>query len=144
MQTFLPYPSFFDSAAALDPVRRGKQCSEALQILRIVTGDTADWKNPKAWANHPAVRMWRGHAYPLSLYLTVMLAVDAGYYQRDLRAEYHRLRRIIPTLTASPDPPWLGREDLHLSHRANLVRKKPEYYIPSFGKLEPMPYVWPV
>jgi hypothetical protein len=45
----------------------------------------------------------------------------------------------------TPPPPWLGREDIHESHRSNLLRKDPEFY----GELFPdtpadLDYVWPV
>lgn len=55
MQTFLPYPDFERSAAALDYRRLGKQRIEAYQILQTL-------QNPeqRSWRNHPAVRMWRG------------------------------------------------------------------------------------
>lgn len=48
MQTFLPYPSFAESARVLDRQRLGKQRVEVLQLLRALTGQT------KGWANHPA------------------------------------------------------------------------------------------
>ncbi|SEG79648.1 hypothetical protein SAMN05444920_104732 [Nonomuraea solani] len=37
MQTFLPYPDFAASATVLDPLRRGRQRVEALQVLRALT-----------------------------------------------------------------------------------------------------------
>jgi hypothetical protein len=41
-------------------------------------------------------------------------------------------------------PPWLGREELHLSHRSALVRKDPDFYRPRIGDVPPdLPYVWP-
>ena len=57
-------------------------------------------------------------------------------------------------------PPWWGLEELHLSHRARLVQKDPDFYLPLFGELPDLPdvsvpgwveavldkvkYVWPV
>ena len=43
MQTFLPYPDFAASAAALDTRRLGKQRVEALQVLRALTRVTYGW-----------------------------------------------------------------------------------------------------
>jgi hypothetical protein len=42
-------------------------------------------------------------------------------------------------------PPWFGRDEFHAAHRANLLRKDPEYY-GQFGWTESpdMEYVWPV
>jgi hypothetical protein len=30
-------------------------------------------------------------------------------------------------------PPWFGFQDLHSSHRANLIRKNPSHYRDQFG-----------
>jgi hypothetical protein len=45
-------------------------------------------------------------------------------------------------------PSWLGDEELHRSHRSNLLAKDPGYYRPRFAERfgpEPadLPYVWP-
>lgn len=47
MQTFLPYPSFVESAKCLDRQRLGKQRVEVLQLLKalLVPGS--------GWGNHP-------------------------------------------------------------------------------------------
>ena len=41
-------------------------------------------------------------------------------------------------------PAWLGRDEVHLSHRSNLLRKLPDHYR-QFWPDEPddLPYVWP-
>src|SRR4051812_49729457 len=62
MQTFLPYPDFAESAAALDSKRLGKQRVEALQVLRALTRPAYGWKR------HPAVRMWAGCAEGVGAY----------------------------------------------------------------------------
>ena len=62
MQTFLPFPSFEESAASLDYRRLGKQRLEAWQILKALRGEA------RGWAGHPAVRMWRGHEASLARY----------------------------------------------------------------------------
>ena len=62
MQTFLPYPSFRDSAAALDPARLGKQRVETLQLLRANTVPGYGWRH------HPAAKMWAGRLPALVAY----------------------------------------------------------------------------
>ena len=57
MQTFLPYPSFTESAAVLDGPRLGKQRVEAFQLLRALT--VPDY----GWRHHPAAKMW-AHRVP--------------------------------------------------------------------------------
>ncbi len=51
MQTFLPFPNFHKSLSCLDYKRLGNQRSEALIILKTITG------NSLGWINHPAVKM---------------------------------------------------------------------------------------
>lgn len=69
MQTFLPYPSFEETAAILDYRRLGKQRVEAFQIHNIITQPDYTGR----WANHPAVKMWRGYENALKLYVNVMI-----------------------------------------------------------------------
>jgi predicted TPR repeat methyltransferase len=42
-------------------------------------------------------------------------------------------------------PTWLGDEELHRSHRSNLLRKFPDHYASLFENDLPddLPYVWP-
>ena len=144
MQTFLPYPDFAASAAVLDPRRLGKQRVEALQVLRALVRTTYGWKR------HPAVRMWAGYEEALVSYgLTVCRAWTAAGRPDTCAAsmihEYAGLVRDQATLAATGDlPPWLGREDVHRSHRSALVRKDPDRYGPRFpGVPDDLPYVWP-
>lgn len=133
MQTFLPYPDFIHTARVLDDRRLGKQRVEALQILKaLVYGGS--------WRNHPAVRMWDGYEEMLGYYMNIMMF---EWEKRGYKNE--KMLYYIPRVTKLVFPPWLGDFRLHESHRANLARKKPEYY----GKLWPYadkgaPYWWPV
>lgn len=134
MQTFLPYPDFAASAAALDSRRLGKQRVEAYQILRILRGEYAG----RGWRHHPAVAMWRGFEDALGLYMNAMIAewVRRGY--KNTMALY--------AAPAQPEmPPWLGDPALHAAYRSNLLRKAPDFYR-QYGWTEPadLPYVWPV
>ena len=67
------------------------------------------------WKNHPAVKMWVGYE-------------DMG------------LARVLPPRIL---PQWLGDEDLHSSHRSNLLRKDKDFYS-KYNWSEPndMPYYW--
>ena len=62
MQTFLPYPSFVDSASVLDVPRLGKQRVETLQLLRANTVPGYGWRH------HPAAKMWAGYLPALVSY----------------------------------------------------------------------------
>lgn len=135
MQTFVPYASLQLSAMSLDRQRLGKQRVEVLQILNALTG------NSNGWVNHPATIMWRGHEHGLAAYGVAICQ------QWRLRGYKDTCQEKIEALV-SPDsldlPYWFGDNEVHASHRANLLRKMPEHYS-KFGWTEDptMPYVWP-
>lgn len=141
MNTFLPYPSFTDSAKALDDKRLKNQCNEALIILRTLRGEYG----PRGgWPHHPATKMWRGYESSLSLYHDAVLE-EIKF--RGLSYTGNHLVDEQPVKT----PPWLGRADLHASHRSCLLTKDLVWY-GQFGWKEPpavrdtrgkWPYVWP-
>ncbi|MDF2491527.1 MAG: hypothetical protein K0Q58_105 [Microbacterium sp.] len=141
MQTFLPYPSFTESAAVLDPSRLGKQRVETLQLLRAQTVPGYGWRH------HPAAKMWAGYVPALVSYGLAM--VDAWVALDHPDTVGPQLREFAPDVVGVPQdevdmPWWLGDETFHLSHRSNLVRKDPEFYRPRFGSVpDDLPYVWP-
>lgn len=141
MQTFLPYPSFVDSAEVLDGPRLGKQRVETLQLLRANTVPGYGWRH------HPAAKMWRGYLPALVAYGLAM--TDAWTATGRADTVRPQLLAFAPevdgfTQDALEMPPWIGDEAFHLSHRSNLVRKDPEFYRPRFGGVpDDLPYVWP-
>lgn len=136
MQTFLPYPDFAASARCLDDKRLGKQRVEVLQILNALTNPSA-----KGWKNHPCTRMWRGHEAILAEYGRAVCLEWRARGFRDTVLE----KLAAFDLEAAEAPAWLGREDVHASHRANLLRKDLDHY-GRFGWTEEhdLPMVWPV
>lgn len=122
MQTFLPYPDSGESAACLDRLRLGKQRVEWTQILRTLAGET------DGWANHPAVRMWRGHELALYDYGVAVCDEWTSRGYKDACADTMRelMDAIVVAQQWDPNPappPWLGDPALHASHRAALLRK---------------------
>ena len=129
----------------LDDRRLGKQRVETLQILRALV-----FPSYKGWKNHPATKMWRGFTPALVAY---GIAICAEWTRRG------RADAVAETLLEfnggqAPDvdelrrsgglPPWLGLEELHVSHRSSLVRKLPEHYRRYFPDVpDDLPYVWP-
>lgn len=142
MQTFLPYPSFVDSADALDSRRLGKQRVETFQLLRALTIPDHGWRH------HPAAKMWDGHLPALVSYGLVM--TDAWIAQGHADTVREKILAFAPDVDGRPQgeldlPPWLGDEAIHLAHRSNLVRKDAEFYRPRFGDVpDDLPYIWPV
>ena len=132
MQTFLPYADFEESAKVLDYRRLGKQRVEGMQIINAIENP-----NPQGWKNHPITIMWTPYIEILKDYTNVIIQewIDRGYnnnmeFYPKPPATYHM-------------PVWLGDERLHSSHRANLLRKDPEWY-GKYGWIEnsESPYVW--
>lgn len=138
MQTFLPYPSFVDSAQVLDRQRLGKQRVENLQIMKVLVGASS------GWANHPAVRMWRGHEGALLAYQHAVCSewVDVrGYKDTCLEKTIALAGRSLDTML----PEWIGDTAFHVSHRSNLIRKRPDIYSPIWPDVpDDLEYVWPV
>jgi hypothetical protein len=137
VQTFLPYPDFAASAACLDWKRLGKQRVEVLQILNVL-------QNPEArgWRNHPATLMWRGYEVALIRY---GVAVCDEWTKRGYRDTVRqKLLDRLPDGAHENNPPWLGDDRLHASHRSKLLGKDPEHY-GQFGWTDPpgMEAFWP-
>jgi hypothetical protein len=147
MQTFLPFRSFTASAQVLDYRRLGKQrveCKQLLSALRYEVRDgilVATPDSKAGWQNHPAAKMWRGYEMALAEYQLIMIQewIQRGYK--------NTIQAINPSQVGDhyPDPPWLGDEAFHASHRSNLLRKDPKHY-GQFGWTESpdLEYVWPV
>lgn len=141
MQTFLPYPSFLESARALDRQRLGKQRVEAKQILHVLVQVALYPDARRAWSNHPAVRMWAGYEAALADYGVEMCAEWRRRGYRDALLAYFATARVSEDRTP---PWWLGDERLHASHRAALLLKLPEHYGRLGWSEEPrIEYWWP-
>ena len=135
MQTFLPYPSFQETAQTLDWRRLGKQRVEGYQIITMLT--TANYTGH--WRNHPAVLMWRGYEDALKLYVNTMIEEwkRRGYLNTLRLYELDENSLVLPW--------WLGDPRLHDSHKSNLLRKDFAYYSAFGWDLPPdLPYFWPV
>lgn len=137
MQTFLPEQTFSESAAALDRQRLGKQRVECIQLLKALAGDS------RAWANHPACRMWRGHEQALAAYgVTVCDEWTARGYKDTCR---EKIVALANKCGGSSDlPPWYDAAFIR-AHRSNLIRKLPEYYAAKWPDVPAdLPYIWPI
>jgi len=132
MQTFLPYPSMGKSVRSLDYRRLGKQRVEAFQILNALGGKS------KGWTNHPATRMWRGYEAALGWYKDLCI-------EEWIRRGYKNTMKMEESHGGLVMPEWLGREDIHASHRSNLLRKDPDFYgVLGWDEPHDLEYVWPV
>lgn len=100
--------------------------------------------NGGGWSNHPAAKMWRGHERALIWYgMAVCDEWLSRGYKDTCRDKIMAYADTVPDLTGWPE--WWGQEDVHASHRSNLLRKAPDHY-GQYGWTEhdDLPYVWPV
>lgn len=114
MQTFLPLADFAASAACLDNRRLGNQRNECRVILAALAGATA-------WARHPVVQSWRGHAHALVAYHNAVV-------EEWVRRGYRNSHTPLPVAPRYALPPWLGDEAFHAAHRRALLAKDPQWY----------------
>lgn len=149
MQTFLPYPSFSESARVLDYRRLGKQRVECKQLLsalghevhhgqlRLIMGE-----RKAGWSNHPASKMWRGYEQALAVYQTSMIY---EWIKRGYNNTMEFLSDDVGNAPRNaPSPPWLGNEAFHASHRSNLLRKDPVFYGKhGWAEENDLEYIWP-
>lgn len=138
MQTFLPYPSFYESMKCLDLMRLGNQVYR--ECLTLIRG---------GWPNHPISKMWKGYEHALAKYA---LAGIEELLRRGRDYPHHR-KTFEDYLQKFPDtglPPWICNPELHSSHRSALLYKLPGWYN-QFGWTEKpaipdsdgrLPYVW--
>lgn len=147
MQTFLPWgPDFKRNAETLDKKRLGKQRVENLQIIKCLNG------NSKGWSNHPAVKMWKGYEPALYLYHHAICTQWKSYGYKDTCLEKFELEMTDEQMAhfssgkAIDMPPWIYDQAFADSHKSNLIRKDPSFYMVFFDGIisdDTMPYIWP-
>jgi hypothetical protein len=121
----------------LDRQRLGKQRVEAKQLVQAI-------EFGGAWHNHPAAKMWRGYLPALCQYGMAVCAqwISRGYED----TTYPWFRRKYETVASAlqHNPPWLGDDDFHRSHRSNLMRKDAIWYSQfDWNVPDDLPYIWP-
>lgn len=155
MQTFLPYADFQQSAASLDQQRLGKQRVEAYQVLLQLCGvkmvDYPIWEPRVGRWNHPAMAMWAGHEVQLLEYIGACCNEWTGRGYRDTCLDKSKLVLEISRRSDWTEslPSWIGNDEVHRSHRSNLLRKDLEFYSARFPEDIPgtdesfLEYIWP-
>lgn len=147
MQTFLPLRLFYLTAKVLDRKRLSNQRKETNQILANLVG------KDQGWQHHPAVKMWRGYENALLQYQACICHWSYRTFGNHTSHWEEALSLLDKRFIFEVDymkkevrmPPWIGDREFHISHQANLVRKKPEHYKQLFPLADPaMKYRWPV
>ncbi len=137
MQIFLPYEDFKKSLRTLDNKRLGKQRVETYQIISAISRrPKLDGTPYKGWLNHPCTIMWKNHLPALKQYLnySIMEWIERGF-KNTMNFEIVNEEIVIPS--------FVGNERFHSSHRANLLKKEPDFYNQYGWTENPQdPYVW--
>jgi hypothetical protein len=140
MQTFLTIPStdFSKTAKTLDNKRLNKQALEAWQILmtNLSMDPDGNYRQPKGWYNHPAVKMWRGYELNLYFYIEAMTDewINRGYKTTIFdKASFTMEQAESKGLIYSSDIPyWMRNKILYSeitsSHRTALLCKEYDWY----------------
>ena len=138
MQIFLPYADMRKSLQTLDNKRLGKQRVETYQIISAITRrPKLDGTPYKGWLNHPCTVMWKNYVPALKLYMNYAIAewIVRGF-NNTMNVEQLIEDEVVL-------PPFIGNERFHSSHRANLLKKEPEFYTKYGWTEDPSdPYVW--
>ena len=141
MQTFLPYENFHKSAESLDMKRLGKQRVEVLQLLNSIKAIKED-RPYRGWKNHPCREMWHNYANALVDYGIAVCEVWRARGYKDTCLE--KISAHFNDRESDKRPEWLGRKDIHLSHKSMLVQKKPDHYKKMWPSVpDNLEYVWP-
>jgi hypothetical protein len=141
MQTFLPYPSFKQSAAALDYRRLGKQRVEVLQLLNSIS-KLKKGEPVRGWKNHPCRKMWHNYTNALVNYgLDICREwVGRGYNDTCFNKISMHFNHNEPVII----PSFIGNNQFHLSHKSMLIQKMPEYYKRQWPDVsDNLEYIWP-
>lgn len=86
--------------------------------------------------------MWRGYENALVRYgqFICLEWISRGYNDTC----YQKISDHFNVSKHTQDPRWVGREDIHVSHKSNLIRKMPEHYKPFWPEIpDNIEYVWP-
>jgi len=141
MQTFLPVATvdFNEVAKLLDNKRLNKQALEGWQILMTLLelDPQGEYRKPKGWVNHPAVKMWRDHEATLFTYVMAMVKEwKARGYNSTIgdkaSSTVHRAWQIGLIGELSSLPAWMQDNskfaEIASSHRKALLAKDYEWY----------------
>ena len=142
MQTFVPIATtdFAQIAKVLDNKRLNKQALEGWQILMVLweLDPAGEYRKPRGWVNHPAVKMWRGHEFLLYQYIIAMTNewVDRGFnpHAVAIKASATLMSAYEHGLFSHVQrkPYWIEDqrmfESMASSHRLALLTKDYEHY----------------
>ena len=129
LRTWLPVPSFQETALVLHNEELHKVRKDVLYILDVLAGRFQHMKH------NPSVTMWRGSELVLVAYGVNMCTEWKARGQRDKLSDriFAYAEEALRTNALNPKdngniPWWLGNVGFHESHKSNLIALRPEHY----------------
>lgn len=154
IQTWLPLPSFKESAESLSDEDLFKQVLDGLRVIELLHEiPRNESKLPhEYWAAEPIDPlqpggMWRGCEMQLCEY-TLEICEEASIRGRRQHPMMEAIAEHLEWATGEDSymgkPSWFGNIDFHLSHQSALIRKNPSFYRRKFAADDQMKLMWPV
>ena len=120
MQIFLPYSSADESILVIDPKRLFKGALESQQILKSII-------HGSGWSNHPITKAFKNHPWYVAAYGIASCDISNardGFNSSKIKQNIINLcqQNLIKPSFENP-PEWIGKEEIHSSHRSRLLCK---------------------
>lgn len=134
MQTFILDKDFTKSAKLLDSGRLNKQSMECHQIYQVLMGQS------KAWANHPAVKMWNKNLVSFLSYC-YSIVVECEY--RGIKSPYVAYFKTIGASEqyVEANPTWLDDDFIQRHKMALLFKTAIKAAVYDFSLLRKIPVI---
>lgn len=134
MQTFILDMNFVESATLLDSVRLNKQSMECHQIFQVLMGKS------KAWANHPAIKMWENN---LVSFLSYCYSIAVECDTRDIKSPYAKYFKMVGVSTQDEfhNPTWLDDDFIQRHKMALLFKTAIKAAVYDFSLLREIPVI---
>lgn len=145
MVTLMPHIKSLTSARSFSDIDLRTEVAHAEAVLRLIEKRPAP-SEEIPWLTYS---MWYGYEYPLCLHGLTLANVLVG--ERHIAAEevpgaYMAKVGLAIEQTGANDrtvPPWVGDENVHRSHRSQLIMRSPLYAITWPSTPPRMPILWP-
>jgi len=146
MILFCPYPNFAASAYVMSAKDLFDSRMACVRMLRCFYPDN----HYNRYREAPIGRAWKGYQASLYFYLQIL---ENEWEKRQYKDQFvlpktfedcEKWRFTNECLHVIEQPPWLGWEELHSSHRARLLWSDYQWYRMFGWKEKPFPtVVWP-
>lgn len=151
---------FKASCNALDNKRLCKQRVEAMQLINLIKlrkqlnvhgrlsredkekHFTSKGVRMPTWINHVATLMWEDHLETLCLYMNVTIDTWCSRKNKNGQPTKNTMVKNNINVQLLSLPPFIGNNEFHATHRANLIRKDINFYGTKWHDIPCTGYLW--